>query len=47
MAPVIDKATIRGVREAARPLTSASADYDGLLERIGDAHFVLLRCRSR
>ncbi|APW62967.1 erythromycin esterase family protein [Paludisphaera borealis] len=30
------------VREAARPLTGASADYDYLLDRIGDARFVLL-----
>jgi erythromycin esterase-like protein len=30
------------VRDAALPLTGASADYDELLERIGDARFVLL-----
>jgi erythromycin esterase-like protein len=32
-------ATIRG---AAQPLTGAMADYDALLERIGDARFVLI-----
>jgi erythromycin esterase-like protein len=30
------------VRAAARPLAGAAADYDALLERIGDAPFVLL-----
>ena len=30
------------VRDAARPLTGASTDYDNLLEFIGDASFVLL-----
>jgi len=30
------------VRDAARPLTQSSADYDNLLEFVGDAHFVLL-----
>ena len=30
------------VRDAAHPLTGADADYDPLLEFIGDAHFVLL-----
>jgi erythromycin esterase-like protein len=30
------------IREAAHPLTGATTDYDPLLERIGDAHFVLL-----
>jgi erythromycin esterase-like protein len=30
------------VRDAARPLTQSSEDYDSLLEFIGDAHFVLL-----
>jgi len=30
------------VRDAASPLVGASADYDRLLEFIGDAHFVLL-----
>ena len=30
------------VRDAARPLTGSPADYDGLLEFFGDAHFVLL-----
>jgi erythromycin esterase-like protein len=30
------------VRDAARPLTGSSADYDNLLEFAGDAHFVLL-----
>jgi erythromycin esterase-like protein len=30
------------VREAAHPLSGASADYDFLLDRIGDARFVLL-----
>ena len=41
MAP-INEAAIRGMRQAVRPLAGASADYDGLLERIGDARFVLL-----
>jgi len=30
------------VREAARPLTGAPADYDPLMEMVGDARFVLL-----
>lgn len=30
------------LRSAARPLTGAATDYDALLERIGDARFVLL-----
>jgi erythromycin esterase-like protein len=30
------------VRDAARPLTRSSGDYDDLLEFFGDAHFVLL-----
>jgi len=30
------------VRDAARPLTGSQADYDSLLEFIGNAHFVLL-----
>ena len=30
------------VRRAARPLTGAAEDYDPLLERIGDARFILL-----
>jgi erythromycin esterase-like protein len=33
---------VYAVREAAQPLTGASADYDELLDRIGDARFVLL-----
>src|SRR5439155_9624625 len=35
--------TITGaIREAARPLSASSGDYDPLLDRIGDASFVLL-----
>jgi erythromycin esterase-like protein len=30
------------VREAATPMTGSSADYDPLLDFVGDAHFVLL-----
>lgn len=33
---------VGAVRDAAQPLTGASADYDLLLERIGDARLVLL-----
>ena len=33
---------VLAVREAARPLTGASGDYDSLLDVIGDARFVLL-----
>lgn len=39
-AAVLDAATT--LRAAARPLTGAPADYDPLLERIGDARVVLL-----
>lgn len=35
-------ALVNQVRSAAKPLTGAAADYDPLLERIGDARFVLL-----
>jgi erythromycin esterase-like protein len=37
-----DRATIDAVRAAATPLHGRDDDYDGLLELIGDAHFVLL-----
>ncbi len=30
------------IRDAAHPLTGAASDYDPLLERIGDARFVLI-----
>lgn len=33
---------IRALREVAQPLTGASQDYDALLERIGEARFVLI-----
>lgn len=32
----------RAIAAAAQPLTGADSDYDGLLELVGDAHFVLL-----
>jgi predicted phosphoribosyltransferase len=35
-------ALIAAVREAAGPLTGAAGDYDALLDRIGEARFVLL-----
>jgi erythromycin esterase-like protein len=35
-------AMINGMRQRAHPLTGAAADYDPLLERIGEARFVLL-----
>jgi hypothetical protein len=33
---------VNALREAAHPLTGSKDDYDGLLELIGDARFVLL-----
>ncbi|GAA5532766.1 erythromycin esterase family protein [Deinococcus aluminii] len=33
---------IQALRDVARPLTGASSDYDDLLDRIGDARFVLI-----
>ncbi len=33
---------VAAVREAAHPITGESGDYDALMERIGDARFVLL-----
>jgi erythromycin esterase-like protein len=38
----IDSSLREAVRKSAHPLTGAATDYDPLLERIGDAHFVLL-----
>jgi erythromycin esterase-like protein len=35
-------ALIAGMRQGVHPLTGAAADYDSLLERIGEARFVLL-----
>ncbi|HEX8338440.1 MAG TPA: erythromycin esterase family protein [Pyrinomonadaceae bacterium] len=37
-----DPAEVALVRQAARPLTGSEADYDPLMELIGDARFVLL-----
>jgi erythromycin esterase-like protein len=37
-----DPAEVALVRQAARPLTGSEADYDPLLEMVGDARFVLL-----
>lgn len=37
-----EKSVIRRIREEAKPLTGAAADYDGLLDMIGDASIVLL-----
>ncbi|HUS15702.1 MAG TPA: erythromycin esterase family protein [Chloroflexia bacterium] len=37
-----DRELVAAVQRAARPLTGASSDYDPLLERIGDARFVLI-----
>jgi erythromycin esterase-like protein len=35
-------ALIASMRQGVHPLTGAAADYDSLLERIGEARFVLL-----
>jgi predicted phosphoribosyltransferase len=37
-----DSALIEALREAARPLTGAAGDHDALLDRIGEAPFLLL-----
>src|SRR3954447_26692471 len=37
-----DREVVRALGEAAVPLTGASADYDYLLEMVGQARFVLL-----
>ena len=37
-----DRALVEALREAVHPLTGGAADYDPLLERIGDARVVLL-----
>jgi erythromycin esterase-like protein len=42
MAPTSDAAALEAIRAAARPLAGAREDYDGLLELVGDASFVLL-----
>ena len=42
MPAVTDRNLSDVVRRAARPLTGAAEDYDPLMERIGDARFVLL-----
>ena len=42
MRTTTDTTLVAAVRAAARPLTGAVLDYDPLLERIGDAPFVLL-----
>src|SRR5215213_10556651 len=39
-ATMLDLAAV--IRSAAHPLTGAVADYDRLLDRIGDARFVLI-----
>ena len=41
-APSLADATVRTALRASHPLTGGARDYDPLLERIGDAHFVLL-----
>lgn len=41
-AAVSDDLTVRAVRGAARVLAGRSSDYDSLVERVGDARFVLL-----
>jgi erythromycin esterase-like protein len=38
----VTSSLVNAVRSAARPLTGAAIDYNPLLDRIGDAHFVLL-----
>jgi erythromycin esterase-like protein len=42
MSHSVPSSLINAVRRAAQPLTGAAGDYDSLLDRIGDAHFVLL-----
>src|SRR5918992_5342195 len=42
MSHFIPSSLLDAVRSAAQPLTGAAGDYDSLLDRIGDAHFVLL-----
>ena len=42
MSSAIANVMTGAVREAARPLSATAADYDPLLERIGDASFVLI-----
>jgi erythromycin esterase-like protein len=42
MPATIDRALSRGIREAARPLVGAPADFDPLLTLVGNAHFVLI-----
>ena len=42
MAVVATNQTFERLRQAARPLTGSQTDYDGLLEAVGDAHYVLL-----
>lgn len=37
-----DDTPVAALRAAAHPLSGAAGDYDGLLERIGDARFVLI-----
>jgi erythromycin esterase-like protein len=42
MALSTDTVLTAAIRAAAQPLTGADDDYDGLLDLVGDAHFVLL-----
>ncbi len=42
MRTTIDTDAVAAVRAAALPLNGCAADYDALLELVGDAHFVLL-----
>ena len=42
MSHSVPSSLIDAVRKAAQPFTGAVGDYDSLLDRIGDAHFVLL-----
>ncbi|MGZ5199074.1 MAG: erythromycin esterase family protein [Telluria sp.] len=42
MALSTDTALAAAIRAAAQPLTGADNDYDGLLDLVGDAHYVLL-----
>ncbi len=46
MASDADKVLVDAVRAAAYPLTSAAADYDVLLDAIGEAQFVLIGAAS-
>jgi len=40
--PIISNAVLDAVRASARPITGGAADYDALLDMVGNARFVLL-----